>query len=343
MPLNSPYLYQNNFENIFRTFLFLSFLISFWRHYESYNFFVIISFTCYLILYFIISYLKGHYYLDIINANLFFIYTITFVKGSTFLRKIESSSTYIYSLKFFLITCLLIYLYKFFITGNNRPSMFAENNFELILISFVFFALIFKNYIIRTNLWWLFFFIIILLSGSKSGALIFIFLFLYKLEFKIKYIIFISILLLLFLSVIVNFITSIDRYTFLINSVITVYDRSFMDLVFPLNLIPLPRTVCDSLSYYTGSMNPEALVCYPKMLHMWVVTSFFNHGMIIMLAFLIIFYRILKKFFNNDSIVLITIPLINGLSVSGFDSSWLFISYIIILPLWNNNSLHSKS
>lgn len=340
---NKGYEYQNTIENTFRFFLFIT-LFYFERHYDRLEFKLIVFSLLYLSIYILRSYQSGVYYLDILNANVFIIYTLIFSQTLKFLLKAKCNYRfYEFFFKFLLIAFFLIYFVKRVLLGIGRPFVYGENNFELMLVFISFYSLMVKELLTNIKLWWLLLFGIVILSGSKSGLLILLFLIFYKLNFQIIYIFILGLIIIIFLGVLSSYISSLDRFVFLLSAINSIKIKEVIELFLPLQLLPLNQESCTALSFYTGSMNPDSNDCYPKILHIWLLSSFLNHGLIVIVLYLKIFYELLKNYFKKDYLFLFAVPIINGLSVSGFDSIWYFFSLILIFPLWMQNTLPLKS
>jgi len=326
---------SNNFiDNILRIFYFGITLL--YLRIDKANFRLYIHIISYLLIYVSFSLINNVYYMDIINSCLFIVYYLCFI--SLDFQKISKLKINVLLIKILFLFFLLSYLIQVFLFNIRRPIVFLENNFELMFLSLILVAVT-KSKLLKSKLWLLIYSMIILVSGSKSGLLILlailIYYFLYqKNKVKKTYYLFTLSLLILFLGF--NYIdfNSIDRYTFVLKAIDSIKLMNIVDVFFPFKLSPLPEPVCDTLlNSYTGSWLEIPGLCYGKVLHSWLISSFLNHGLLILLFINSVRKHLFEKFSNYSGLLLLII-LINGLSVSAFDSIYSWFGLLFIIPIW---------
>lgn len=236
------------------------------------------------------------------------------------------------------ITCVLMFL-KYFASLalglNERPFLFHENNFELVIPLALLFCLKHKN------LFFSFILIsIILMSGSKSGIasliLLPIILYTYRQNLIFKFLIFISFILFSYF-IYVNFfetLVSIDRVFFLTN-ILKFYDTSLLNILFGnFQISPLQNGVCHALSYMTEkvSFDGEKYICFSRVINFTSIRLFVDFGFVFgLLIFYFWFFALTKLFPFHNAVALFFIGLLNGLSVSGFGNIYFVIAMLLIL------------
>ncbi len=257
--------------------------------------------------------------------------------------------------KFFLFIFLVKYLIDRFVFYDARPTLFAENNFELMFLILLFYL----YYIVKGKVSFLYqgiLSIIFLISGSISGILILLFiLFIVNYEIIIKKIHFILpisiILFLLMISVIaertggtVDF-TQNTRYNFFMVFLDETKDWSFLNfLVGSDRISSLSDAGCKSLWYWQELFSyKDDGTCYSVIFHSYLLRAIYDHG-IIGLSFLVFFiYKIIviSGYKPKQAWVVLGIVLINGLSVSSFNSIYFILGIAFFLILDKDKLLAS--
>lgn len=305
-------------------------------------------FVLILFLYIFLSFLysvsfKGANFFDflLIYKSFFYLFVLSFFAG-----KIKISTS---TIKLIFNVLLASFLIKYFLSRtfgfSLRPDVFAENNFELMMIALVaYLYYLAVGQFSKTQLLGLLF--VFLISGSRSGLLIFFFfvLMIYVRSFSFK-----NLLILLFLAVVMTPVAAfvfferlgskglegVDRYVFLLMFINDVSDWSWHNYLFggP-RITPMSDFVCESLSFYKNLFSYEdQYKCYSNVLHSYLLRVVFDHGLI---GFLFVLFY-LKKLLNLSGVfgrhvlVLLGIPLINSMSVSAFNSIYFAFPYVLIL------------
>ena len=245
----------------------------------------------------------------------------------------------------FLVSFFFIkYLLSRFIFGINRPGIFVENNFELLLLISVFFLHVYHGLYLE-RFYKGAFFLVILLSGSRSGLVCTLFsyamLILFKLDKKLLLKMLVFFILGAF-SVVVFYqrlaggdIHSIDRFVFLNIFLQEIRDFSFYNYLFGADIITsLSDGACSQLSFYSSMFSTsDSKNCFSVVLHSFVLRSFFDHGLVGFFLVLISFYYILTKsgYSKYFSFVIVLMFVLNGLSVSSFNSVYAGFSFFIFV------------
>lgn len=242
---------------------------------------------------------------------------------------------------------LFLFMVKYVIMrvlGEPRPSLYTENNFELCFLSILYIVNVYSGY--SSKFKFLILVSIILISGSRSAVLGLFLIYLY--EFKplkgsivnltVK-LIFLGMLLGILGFVIMSRMTAggveeVDRYVFLMAFIQSVKQFSFLELLIGAPpLTALAPEICQRLEFYQplfSSVDPNT--CYPVILHSFWFRIILEHGIVFTSIFLILIFKVLlsKGFSVRISLYVLALLGINGLSVSSYNSSIIFMALIII-------------
>jgi len=134
-------------------------------------------------------------------------------------------------------------------------------------------------------------------------------------------------------------VESIDRFKFLNNFVIETKGWRLIDYIIGApRLSPLSENVCDNLRYYSSlfSLSGDGS-CYAVIFHSYILRAIFDHGVLgLLMLFYVVFYKLkISGYTQKDSLVFIAVLLLNGLSVSSFNSVYFVLVYVmfILTPL----------
>ena len=133
-------------------------------------------------------------------------------------------------------------------------------------------------------------------------------------------------LALIFSSKLVKFtsLEEIDRYRFFILFIEDMSKRNILNWVFGTPpLTPLSTYTCSSLVYYEKLFGHGGDgKCYSVIFHSMIIRTIFDHGLIGLFFILFFLQKILfaSGFYGKSSTIIIGILLVNGLSVSSFNS-----------------------
>ena len=245
---------------------------------------------------------------------------------------------------------LLKYLIGSLIVGIPRPGLLYENNSELLLIFILFFYLNRFHYKVKENS--LFFLVLIILitliSGSRSAALCAAATIFLLNGFSMKTFclgILVTLMLGLFQYQTRGFdLQEIDRFRFLLDffqlySQFSVYEVFFGSPA----ITALPEEVCLRYSFYESLVSSDSKGCYSVVFHSFILRALFDHGIFWSAVLIIGYYRLVKLHIGSEFARYITlISLINGLSVSSYNSIYLNFS-ILLLVLCNMKFLKKKT
>lgn len=252
---------------------------------------------------------------------------------------------------------LLLFLFAFKYTIsisfelNGRPWVYRENNFELMFLALV---LLLKHSLtgfVKTTEW-VVIALVFILSGSKSALPIFVIVsgsIIFKV-ITLKTLILGSLtigtagaafIVVMLQKISQTGISGIDRIVFfrvfwqeMINSSI------FVVLLGHNRLTPLLPSSCNSLQFYQGLFSFQNNgACYTPVLHTFLFRNIFDHG-ILGTACIIwaTHYLLVKSGYSAKVAVTFNIVMIlNGLSVSGYNSGFFPLAMILFLGAWRNN------
>lgn len=255
---------------------------------------------------------------------------------SLFINKNYFSPSFALRIFDFLLAVFLIKYTSEHLIGNTiRPTVFVENNFELMMLLMM---LIWRTHLTnRIDLLRLFILsIIIILSGSRSAALALLAVTLIlNLKSLSLFRAFTSILALAVISPFVYLIfaqrgggtidlESIDRFNFLMVFLSETKEwPAWMFLTGTERISPLSTHACSELSYYVNLFSYSGDgSCYSVIFHSYILRVTYDHGIIIFLLMITFVYYATRKsrYTRIHSAAIISLILINGLSVSSFNS-----------------------
>ncbi|WP_461533208.1 hypothetical protein [Sinomicrobium sp.] len=288
---------------------------------------------------------KKHHILDFLLIYKFFIYAVffSFLVGKKFLNQ----SWFVDFYRFLIAAFFVKYTLAMLVFHNPRPILFHENNYELMFLSLLFYL----YYILKKKVSFehqLLLSVLFLMSGSKSGLLILLFVLCvvnFKLLIKRIYIIlpaFIA-LLLAVLAVFSNRMggtlnfENTDRFRFLMVFAEETKSWGLSEILFGSSRItPLSAKGCGALAYYKDLFSYSGDgSCYSVIFHSYILRAVFDHGIIgLLLICAFVYYAVvLSGFKRKQALVVLGIALVNGLSVSSFNSVYfaLGVSFFLIL------------
>ena len=216
---------------------------------------------------------------------------------------------------------------------NDRPFLFTENNFELVIPLGLLFCYHNKSRGLTIIL-----LLVILMSGSKSaiGSLILlpIISYAYSQNFLLKFVL--ATLLFLVIANLVKFgiFDEVDRFVYITN-IYSFYDFSAVNLLFgDFQVNPLLNKTCEAFKY----MGPEKVIheggkyiCYSRVANFTSIRLFIDFGIFFGICFYFFWFVNLKKLFPKKIAVnLFLIGFLNGLSVSGFGNPFYLIMLLLI-------------
>jgi hypothetical protein len=264
-------------------------------------------------------------------------------------KEIFSKTTMLKFINIIYVIFFVKYLACWILNFRIRPTVYVENNFEVMFVS----TLYLIRYLLTKNnqLKFLFFLgAIILLSMSRSAILMYLMIFLFVIKERLnkvnrtaiyKTICFSAGLLLVLLLVFLVFVNrgesieETDRYGFMSIFLYETQDWNFFQYIIgapritPLSDFTASRlSWCEDLFSFSGNGT-----CYSVILHSYILRILFDHGIIGLIYVVFFTYEILKMNRIDTKIIyiLISIFLLNGLSVSSFNSVFFPISMIFLM------------
>lgn len=251
--------------------------------------------------------------------------------------------TRFYSVLIFLF--LFKYLFLQILSLSDRPTLFVENNFELMFLYALYILIYDRQGIFKLkdiSLLGL----ITILSLSRSSIVIFIalmgYLYVRTMPLK-KLIILMPLIIVLGVGVIVlvfagrseSSIEEIDRYKFFLVFLDNVKDWEVIDFFVGADRIsPLSVQSCETLSFYKNLFSFEKDgTCYSVILHSYILRAIYDHGLFGLLFIALIWYLILKDsgIKVDLSILFVFLMLLNGISVSSFNNIFAVLGMAIML------------
>lgn len=314
-------------------------------------------------LYFILAYLAYAFiyllsdnninYMDftIIFLSFFYMVVLSFFIGKSIL------SIKKYKKIFFFIVIAFLIRYSFFVFLNitNRPELFTENNFELMLLILMYIGYShIENNIRLKNIILLIVSIIILESHSRSGImswLVVVFVLNIKLKLNKKNILLILILIFMFylfihffLFRVTNNLESIDRVQFLIYFIQETHHWSLWEYLFGNPIItPLSDNTVSHFSYFKNLMSyKHDGTAYSIMFHAFILRILFDHGILGLIGIFYFINKILviSQYNLRERIAVLSLFFLNGLSVSSFGNIMgiLGLFFLIIIKKESNEN-----
>jgi len=303
----------------------------------------IVFFSYFVISFLIATVFQGNHLLDFLLAyKAIFYFTILFY----FERKRIGGRQRFYQLyKWLVIFFFIKYVSSVLLSLNDRPLLFRENNFELMLLGLMFYL---KFILFEKIKGWelLTIIVIFLISGSKSAIPI-LFLVLASVYLKgltWKKILSFSVICMVFVAVFASLLISkygltglggIDRIAFFRVFLLEMMNSSNLEILFGhMRISALLETSCNALYFYPGLFSfKNDGSCYSLILHSFLLRSIFDHGVV---GTLIIFYScyfLLSRagYSNRVSYTFLGVMFLNSLSVSGFNSVFFALSMLFYI------------
>ena len=268
-----------------------------------------------------------------------YLYFLTFLVDKTFV----SVESYLKLFNIILVIYFLKYLIMVGIGRTTRPTVYMENNFELMLLYALYllrYSYTKKNYLP----------ILILLGGvtlislSRSSLLMFAVLGLFVCwdSFK-KTRVFIIPVAALIMGVLVYYIFSqrsgsleeVDRYKFFLVFLDHTKNWNFWEYMVGADRItPLGYYACKSLSFYKNLFSYSGDgSCYSVILHSFLLRIIIDHGVLGLIFILSSTFIMLRRsgVRLDVSLIFISIVVVNGLSVSSFNNLFFALSMVLLM------------
>lgn len=242
-----------------------------------------------------------------------------------------------------LVIFFLKYLLAFVLGTDDRPIVYEENNFELMLLYALFlvrYRITSENYLLIMAV----LAVITLLSLSRSSLLMYSVLVLYVFirSFPRTWV-FIVPAASAILGVVIYYIFSqrsgsleeIDRYKFMLVFWGEVKGWNVWQwLAGNERITPLSYYACADMSYFKRLFSYSGDgTCYSVVLHSFLLRVILDHGLLGLIAIIYATWLMLRKSgMQNDAIfVFVAIVVINGLSVSSFNNLFFAISMVFLM------------
>lgn len=240
---------------------------------------------------------------------------------------------------------LIAFLFKYIawsLLVNNRPGLFAENNFELMFLLLYSLGLYSTKGSLSGGQFFLFGLIFILsMSRSAIATLIAIMFILSFRGISVK-----SFLYLFFATavsavsaffVLARFsggLESIDRFVFFQQFIFSIGSWNWYNFIFGTIIQePLPTFVCNNLSFYeTLFSDYDSNICYSVIFHSFVLRLVYDFGLLgLLIVMLLLFYVIRSMHSPKVALCGCVIILLNGFSVSSLNSVYGFLGLFLLI------------
>lgn len=259
------------------------------------------------------------------------------------------SKEFFYTLYRFLLWSLNVkYIISIIFFSIYRPGLFTENNYEILSISifFIFNLNINKHLFSKSDIFM--YILSVSMSASRSGFIILILIFFINWKtisnlinfpkYKFLFILTLPFFIFTFLIVIFRFsnISSIDRVQFFYVFLDEFNNFSFFEKLFgPARLTTLKSDSLNQLSHfvqYNMASHKDSSLAYPFILTPFIFRTLLTHGIIFSILSIYIMYKLLiyNSIPHKVSLQIILITLFNGFSVSGFQSVFFFLPFLLI-------------
>ncbi|WP_261817991.1 hypothetical protein [Vibrio gallicus] len=323
-------------NTVFEIIIILATLVGF----SQYNKSILPSLVCFSVIVF--SYLvyesnnvNNYKTLDfvLIYKSVFYLFLFTLPTRASITKQ---QYKYIYYI--LLIMFLSKYMLSLFVFDVKRPWVYTENNFELMILLFSFAYMKSQNVNIKP-IATIALFSIIILSGSRSaqGCLLFIIFMTFSSKSLSQTIFKYAVLLISIILVTFAFfdrlngadLSTIDRVLFLNVFLTEMQTASLLEVFVGKPIItPLSIYSCDVLSYYAG----HNTLCFSMVLHSYVLRTIYDHGILGLALILYLYFKHFKylNYDTNFALTVLGIGILNGLSVSSFNSVYFALSIILL-------------
>lgn len=297
-------------------------------------------------------FIKGVNTLDFIMAYKFTWYILLLLPFSN-IKMLDKTSVY-RLLKLTLIMFVLVYLIKF-ILGDDRPTFFIENNFEIMLLCFLFYA----NHVINHYSKMLDMFLLLLItviSGSRSGVVLALITVIFCTDIKqiirtkniflpLAGVVGVIGAYFVFSSRTQNGLESTDRYRFYQYFLESTADWTWWQYLLGAERITkLPSHVCSQLSFYEKLLSFENNgSCYSVIFHSFNMRILYDHGIVVILILILILNNILKNRSLKEKALIFLLLFMNGLSVSSINSVYAALGVAILASIPRRSEIVLKN
>lgn len=328
---------------IFESVVILFFMVSIFPVVRGALFFVFSALIYLLVCFFIMESSSPAHVADFFMAYKSFYYVILL---SFFIGKSKFTEN---DLKFIFYSLLFLFLIKYGYSRvfniSERPGVYTENNFELIFVLLIYYAI--ADALGKYKfICFAFLSLLVVLSGSRSAilALLVIYGFVFLSEINIKTIVFFLLLISLSVFIVVQRsvggIEDIDRFIFLTVFIDEIKNWDLSNFIFGSRpLTPLSYYSCTALSFYESlfSFSGDGR-CYSVILHSYLLRLIFDHGVAgLVFIFSFVVYGMMMAGYKMKQIVCVVGVIIStGLSVSSMNSIYVAMALLIIFSYPKN-------
>ncbi|WP_199482315.1 hypothetical protein [Vibrio owensii] len=254
---------------------------------------------------------------------------------------------------------LFAFAAKYFISVtlgiNSRPTVFTENNFELLFL--ILLSLAKHTNVEKLNIMEMVTIVaIVVISGSRSGLGCLLFaIVIMSMSSKNMIKTIIGGVLIGGLSTIALSVTlsrmdgvdlnSIDRFLLLNGFFESIKDWSVIELLFGNFVVkPVPTSVCGDFWYYESLFSKSGSnVCYANIFHSFILRCLYDFGLTgLIVSFGVVWSFVTSNLPKRESVCAIGVIALNGLSVSSLNSVYCMLGLISILMTNNKENENTQ-
>jgi hypothetical protein len=339
------------FNNIFEIFLILIVFINLNKIHKKTLLLFLSSASYFFFSLIYILIFKDAHILDFLLIYKFFIYAmfLSIMFGKQFLSK----ETFYRFYKFLVIIFILKYFIGF-VSGRHRPTLFFENNFELMLLSLLFY--LYNNLKGKVSgLHQIILIMIFIFSKSISGLLtiLFVLAMVNKKHIIRKIHLILPSAIIVFISVLyvvkdrlngkLDFTQNV-RFKFLNVFLNEIENWEFSNYLFGApRITQLSNLACSRLGYWQSLFSYSGDgSCYSVIFHSYILRAIFDHGFLGFIFISYFVYSIIKRSGHSitTALTVLVVVIINGLSVSSFNSIYFALGTLFYLIINKNDEVH---
>lgn len=243
------------------------------------------------------------------------------------------------------LSLLLKYSVSKFIFGEDRPWLFTENNFEMIFLIVIYYSSwLSSRKVFPVDL--ILLLSLLVISGSRSalacGVFVLALMFISFKKFDFLLLIKIATITVFTFVFVVIFIdrlaghniTSIDRVVFLSYFLNEISSWTIANYLFgTAPITELSANTCQSLTFYSSLFSYEnSNTCYSVILHSYILRVLYDFGLIGMIyIFGVLFYILRNNLDIKESLTILGVIFLTGLSISSLNSTYVIISILILM------------
>ncbi len=290
----------------------------------------------------------------VIYKVFYYLVLLTVMLGSRAFGRISVDLMLKFLIFVFLLKYGLVHILNIeYVAGSIRPGVFHENNFELM---FLLLTLVVRNEafgFVNYKLVGLVF-VVFLLSGSRSGALMFV---VYAIFMPVPARYFYAKWLFVLISFVGGAILfysrlkgaeldTIDRVVFMMFFLEETQTFGLKEWLFGQEIItPVSNYVANALSFYEELFSSAYDgLAFSVVFHSFILRTVFDHGFLGLFVVLVVVFKLIRSsgFSTKISVCVVLMLIANGLSVSSLNSVFCAVGLMLFVSFdWGRNSVRS--